>query len=133
MQTLTLKEVVNSVHEALKAGLLGVHFAEKHDTTSCRYEYSDPKFHCAIGCAMTTETIAQITREGQHSIGLESNSWQAKEHGYIQVVYVVPEERDALVVLQEMHDLACKCDRALDQPVARFTKWFLAAYPEPLK
>lgn len=66
VQHLTLQDVVTACRKALEDGTLG---ALRHH--SCQYDYGDG-YHCAVGVALTTDTLSIIRDKNLNLVSLES-------------------------------------------------------------
>ncbi len=92
MQHLTLRDVVTACRKALDDATLG---ALKHH--SCEYDYGDG-FHCAVGAALTNETLSLIRDRG-----LNKDPIQRLTACY-GIIEIGPYDLEKISVLQDLHD-----------------------------
>jgi hypothetical protein len=101
MQTLTLNEVKTACRKALINGTL---LAENQaDITLHTYGYcikgrSGNSYHCAIGVALTAETLAEIEDRSIHMVGVKS----LISVGILRVVDT--RDLDTIIRIQTVHD-----------------------------
>lgn len=74
MQTLTVKEVIAACRRGLEDGTLLAEAKERGDVTSDQCVYYDRNGHyCAIGIALTKDTLADLNGTNPSVFGLDPN------------------------------------------------------------
>lgn len=96
-QRLTIRSVAKACRDAYEAGKLG--FQRDKKRSGCRYLYQDGHV-CAIGAALTPETLKEIRRQRKMTASL----WGIYDS---DIVKVAEGHFFSLRNLQRLHDAAC--------------------------